>query len=68
MVDLPTSKYDYLGGAVGKDFVTMMSALWEGVMDDKHNSELPMVFMAVILKKLGPSRRPRTCDAEWPSA
>ena len=48
---LPTSKYDCLGRAVGKDFVTMMTALWEGIMADKHNSELPMVFMTVILQK-----------------
>ena len=29
----------------------MMTTLWEGIMADKHNSEQPMIFMTVILKK-----------------
>ena len=49
LVALPTFKYNCPGGAIGKDFVTLMTALWEGIMDDKHNSEFPIVFMMVIL-------------------
>ena len=51
LVALPTSKYECPGGVVSNDFVTMMIGLWEGVIDDKHNSEMPMIFVAVILQK-----------------
>ena len=48
---LPTSRYNCLDEAVGKNFITMMSVLWEGIMEAKHNAKKPMVFMAVILQK-----------------
>ena len=43
--------YDAPFGAVGKRFVSMMANLWQDVMDRKCNSEIPILFPTIILRK-----------------
>ena len=57
IVALPTLRYDFLGGTVGKDFITMRSSLWEGIMDDKHNAKKPTVLMVFILQKCNTDKK-----------
>ena len=47
----PHSLYHPSRCAIGNRFITILAQLFEGVRLQKWNSELPMIFAAVILRK-----------------
>jgi hypothetical protein len=45
------SLWDAPSGKVGKRFITLLANEWAGVRERRWNSELPIVFCAVILNR-----------------
>ena len=57
------SWYAMPSGAVGRRFTAILAAEWQGVLDRSCNSERPLVFDHVVLKKTLGVRRAREIRA-----